>query len=719
MPLIPAESLPTVAPAGATGVFQRVDAQPSAFGGLSAAALGRVGAAEGQMGDVLAEHAVRFQQQQNVANVNDTYANSFGPAFRDQYQKYYALQGKDAVDQMPDYINTMQELRAKVRDQLPNEQQKKLFDEMSRRRVESELDGMARYADTQNKVWRRTSHLSMLDQLSQQAADKHNDEQAFGTALGSAQAEIDRYVGSTGGSAEQARAEFSKFASGAITNRIQSAMLNDPIAARDLYRANVGMIEPQQRPVLEHQLRTAVLPVEAKRAAEQVIRGSPLPNLETALTIAGEPLISAVVARESGGNAGAVSPKGAVGLMQLMPDTAREVAGEMGLEFDQEKLGKDAGYNKALGSRYLSNMLARYGGNQTLALAAYNAGPGNVDKWVKAHGDPNKGEISEADFAAKIPFKETREYVANINAKAPATAQAPTSSRDTRAQLTNWIPQAEKMADALHPNDPVFRDMVLSNVKGYVNTIVSAQEGAQRQAHGMLIKAADGAAGGPKPLSLDELRSTPELKQAWEITDAASQRGIIALVEHNARAAQGVPIRVDGNVVEGLLRRIGLPNDDPNKIRNEAQLTPYFHHGVDKSHFEWLQKRIDDLRTPEGQRLSSVRNDFFSAVKAQFDKSTMVKLDEKGGEDFLKFKQYVTAQETAARNAGKDPYEIYNTGSPDYVGKKIPIFQRTMEQQLKDMAESLKRNQPAALPPEQQRKAGETPDQYLARMGAK
>jgi len=309
--------------------------------------------------------------------------------------------------------------------------------------------------------------------------------------------------------------------------------------------------------------------------------------------------------------------------------------------------------------------------------------------------------------------------VANINAKAPATAQAPTSSRDTRAQLTNWIPQAEKMADALHPNDPVFRDLVVSQVKGYVNTIVLAQEGAQRQAHGVLLKGASGVEGGAKPISLDELLTNDERKNAWQITDPSSQRGILALLDHNARAALGVPMRVDGKVVEDLVRRIGLPNDDPNKIRNEAQLTPYLNHGLDKSHLEWLEKRVTDLRTPEGQRLSSVRDSFFKAVKGQFDKSTMVKLDEKGGEDFLKFQQYVTAQENAARNAGKDPYEIYNTASPDYVGKKIPIFQRTMEQQLRDMADSLKRNQPAPLPPEQQRRAGETPDQYLARMGQK
>lgn len=726
MPLLPAnETQPSVAPAGASGVFERIDAQPAAFGGLSASALSGVGRETGRMGDVLAEHAVKFQQQQNAANVNDAYANSFSPPFRDLYQKYYALQGKDAVDQMPEFITKMQAVRNSARDALPNDMQRKMFDEVSRRRVEMELDGMARYADQQNKVWRHSSYVATLDTFAQQAADKFNDEQTFGHVLGSAAAEIDRYAVATGASSEVARAELSKFSQKAWTERIKATMVADentpgagPVAALDAYRHALAGGQMHADPLLEHQLRSAVLPIEAKRTAEQIMGGRAVPKLDTALAIGGEPLISAVIAQESGGNQSAVSAKGAVGVMQVMPDTARQVAGEMGLEYDPEKLKGDANYNKALGTRYLQNMLARYGGNQTLALAAYNAGPGQVDKWVKTIGNPNQGEISDADFAARIPFKETREYVANVNAKA-APGAAPQTSRDTRANLGTWISQAEQMAEQQHPGNVAYRDAVVSQIKGYVNTVVAAQEGIQRQAYGTLLKVGMGTPGGQKPITVDELLATPEAKAAFQTIDPQGQRGLYALLDHNARAAQGVPIRVDSKVVEDLFQRINLPNDDPKKIRNEGQLVPYFAHGVDRASYDWLSKRVDDLKTADGQRLSSVRNDFFDNIKKQFDKSTMIQVDQKGGEDFLKFKQYVTAQEIAARNSGKDPYDIYNSLSPEYIGKKIPAFQRTMEQQLKDMADSMKRSQPAALPPEQQRKAGETPDQYLARIGAK
>lgn len=135
-------------------------------------------------------------------------------------------------------------------------------------------------------------------------------------------------------------------------------------------------------------------------------------------------LVDGVIHQESGGNVAAVSPKGASGLMQLMPETAREVASELGLPFDQARLLTDGAYNKQLGSAYLSKMLDRYDGNQVLALSAYNAGPGRVDEWLERFGDPRTGDISQGDWVALIPYQETRDYTRNILGRLEAKAQA-------------------------------------------------------------------------------------------------------------------------------------------------------------------------------------------------------------------------------------------------------------------------------------------------------
>lgn len=115
-------------------------------------------------------------------------------------------------------------------------------------------------------------------------------------------------------------------------------------------------------------------------------------------------LAAAVMHRESRGNPNAVSPKGARGTMQTMPGTltdpgygVRPAANDTPAEL--ERVGKD----------YLKAMLREYRGNYAHALAAYNAGPGNADKWVAEFGG-----MPTDEFIARIPFKETREYVKAI-----------------------------------------------------------------------------------------------------------------------------------------------------------------------------------------------------------------------------------------------------------------------------------------------------------------
>ena len=110
----------------------------------------------------------------------------------------------------------------------------------------------------------------------------------------------------------------------------------------------------------------------------------------------------------------AVSHAGARGLMQLMPGTAREQAGKQGLAYDAQALTTDAGYNLTLGGGFFGRMMDYFGGSYPLAVAAYNAGPGNVNKWLRANGDPRTGAVDWTDWIEKIPLSETRNYVQRV-----------------------------------------------------------------------------------------------------------------------------------------------------------------------------------------------------------------------------------------------------------------------------------------------------------------
>jgi len=125
-------------------------------------------------------------------------------------------------------------------------------------------------------------------------------------------------------------------------------------------------------------------------------------------------MVHAITRQESQFSMNAISHAGARGLMQLMPGTAREEAGKQGLAYDPTGLTRDAGYNLTLGNGYFARMLNYYNGSYPLAVAAYNAGPGNVNRWLRNNGDPRNGGIDWIDWIEKIPLTETRGYVQHV-----------------------------------------------------------------------------------------------------------------------------------------------------------------------------------------------------------------------------------------------------------------------------------------------------------------
>jgi soluble lytic murein transglycosylase len=119
-------------------------------------------------------------------------------------------------------------------------------------------------------------------------------------------------------------------------------------------------------------------------------------------------LIYAVMRQESSFQPGAQSPVRASGLMQLMPTTAQRAASEIGVEHAPELLRSPL-HNVRLGAYYLGRVLETFGGQAALAAAAYNAGPTAVSHWLAS------GEQLPLDvFVARIPYRETRTYVARV-----------------------------------------------------------------------------------------------------------------------------------------------------------------------------------------------------------------------------------------------------------------------------------------------------------------
>jgi soluble lytic murein transglycosylase len=135
----------------------------------------------------------------------------------------------------------------------------------------------------------------------------------------------------------------------------------------------------------------------------------PLPeNLASRFTI-----IHAITRQESQFDRTARSSANALGLMQLVPATAAEQAQKMGLPASPaSRLTQDPVWNVTLGSGFIERLRASYGGSAPLAVAAYNAGPGNVRRFIAQNDDPRNGDV--LDWIESIPFSETRNYVQRV-----------------------------------------------------------------------------------------------------------------------------------------------------------------------------------------------------------------------------------------------------------------------------------------------------------------
>jgi len=125
-------------------------------------------------------------------------------------------------------------------------------------------------------------------------------------------------------------------------------------------------------------------------------------------------LVLAVMRQESEFYPLARSPVGALGLMQLMPATARHSAQKIGLPFSRDRLTSDPDYNIRLGQAYLKELLEQFDGSYILALAAYNAGPSRITSWIGLFGDPRDPSVDPINWIERIPFSETRNYVQRI-----------------------------------------------------------------------------------------------------------------------------------------------------------------------------------------------------------------------------------------------------------------------------------------------------------------
>lgn len=152
----------------------------------------------------------------------------------------------------------------------------------------------------------------------------------------------------------------------------------------------------------------------ALRTRGHVLSNQGYPMIKVPIERPEHALVHAVGRQESNFDVNAVSSVGALGIMQLMPATAKQVAQQLGTTYSTTQLTREPAYNLRLGATYLANLLDQYNGSYVLAIAAYNAGPGSVSQWVRQNGDPRQAAVDAIDWIETIPYNETRNFVQRV-----------------------------------------------------------------------------------------------------------------------------------------------------------------------------------------------------------------------------------------------------------------------------------------------------------------
>ncbi|AIY40193.1 Soluble lytic murein transglycosylase precursor [Collimonas arenae] len=522
---------------------QQIQSDPNDFGAQVGQAAGQLGTAVQNAGQTVTDVAQKWQAIQNETDVNHTYANDYMPGMRDLQQQYLQLGGKDATDQYPTYQQKMQELHDTVRTNL-NPAAQRMFDDISNRTSQMMLDGMSRYAGQQNVVYQDQTSRGMINNSVTKAVTAWNDPIVFDAAKNEIVSEDMQHGQFRGQPIEYINAQIQKDLSTATTSRLRTMANTDPVGAYDLlkngenwtdssgvsHHNNIGaMVDPTEYASIEHQLMQGAKEVSADRTASNAI--TPPPAGATAPVPA---LQAAIMKNESNGKdvdaSGNVltSPAGAQGNMQVMPSTNLNPGYGVTPARDNS-----AAERTRVGNDYVGAMSARYGNNPALVAASYNAGPGMVDDWLNGTNktgknpsmtqlpDPSKGQISNADFIAKIPFTETKAYAGKVLASLPAQTNGPTTlpnAQDLETSLPDKAAAAKVQAQQQFPNDPAYAENVYNRVMQKGNQITAGIKAQQSAATQTLYNAIAGSKpdGSDKISSMNDITSNPNLNSAYQ-----------------------------------------------------------------------------------------------------------------------------------------------------------------------------------------------------------
>jgi hypothetical protein len=409
-----------------------------------------VAQAVGKTGGMLGQIAQQEQEKADVAALMDAdrqLADLELSLFNDPENGAYAKRGRDAFGLPEQVFPQWDQQVGQIEGRLTPAQRDAFRRQAQGRRTDLQR-GLSRHVLQESERFYSDEAKAYVSTAVQSAAANYTDPERVNTEIERVARGVMSMPEMRGASPVVINEAIRQAQSKVYVGVAERMLLDDPSAAETYVLANQDRMSPGDVQNLREKLQPLSQAREVTAIADQILSGVGPAGAASGPGPGSEAVWANMIRRESGGRQfdadgkPLTSSAGAVGIAQVMPDTGPEAARLAGLPWDEERYKTDADYNKALGRAYFQQQVKTFGDDR-LAAAAYNAGPGAVQKWLREIGDPRTGEVTMAEFVERIPFEETRNYVKAVAPDGPARAQA-ASGEPT---LSSLMAQARGVSD--------------------------------------------------------------------------------------------------------------------------------------------------------------------------------------------------------------------------------------------------------------------------------
>lgn len=441
LPLVTERS---VKPSGETPGFLQVNYSPDAFGAGIGRALQQAG---GQLQQTaMVEKALRSEVKANDAlKTSAAMEDELRPWLWDPNDGMLAKKGGNAMGTGAQAAVVMDKIKKDYLSKIDDPETKAAVEKMWFRTTEATKDKLAAHELNELGNYKTDTTKGIIFGSMQDAYNQFNDPKAIELAIDKTRKAV--RANTAGQPPELVVAAENEAISGIHLAAISRWAAEDPYKALDYYKSHSGELSGKDHVTATGLVETAR---QERSSQEWVAQRTGSGSQAT------HNLYAAVEFAESGGNAGAVSDAGALGNMQLMPDTARETAQKLGYARVSQMTDKElkaffatpegSGINRLLGQTYLDQQLKAYGGDVEAALVAYNAGPGGADAFLKHNVGRKPGQRDYNVPGWKGIKDESEAYVQKVLGKYGVG-----TPNDSRMTPENWTLRNFRPEDLLAP----------------------------------------------------------------------------------------------------------------------------------------------------------------------------------------------------------------------------------------------------------------------------